>query len=174
VDSPARFARTFILNTWLHHENYAYSEAVAGWRSAATNPEQLGGDMPTGRIVHMSMRRPHPDARAVDVFAAPFNGFDSKAGARAFPAMLPFAEPVTGGAVEQQRCHEVLLAWQGCPIHVIFSDADPIFSFEAGERWAAQIPNATIDRIEGAGHFLQYDAPDDCLAAIAKHVGHTI
>jgi len=57
------------------------------------------------------------------------------------------------------------------PVHVIFGDADPIFTLEWGEQWSAEIEGATFDRIEGAGHFLQIDAPADVLAAIIGHLG---
>jgi haloalkane dehalogenase len=95
----------------------------------------------------------------IAAYDAPFNGCGSKAGARAFPAMLPLAQPEVGGADQQQRCHDALTRWSGCPVHVIFSDRDGIFPFKSGEAWAAQIPGATIGRIESAGHFVQADAP---------------
>lgn len=172
VDQPDRFARLFVFNTWLHHEGYEYGDGVRWWRQAAVDPEQFGGDMPTGRIVAGTMRRDdHDRALVTAVFDAPFDGFDSKAGARAFPAMLPFAEPERGGAAQQQRCHEALLAWTHCPVHVAFGDADPVFPYERGEAWAEAIPGATIDRIEQAGHFVQYDAPLDCLRIIEGHLG---
>jgi haloalkane dehalogenase len=169
VDRPELFRRVFIFNTWLHTRDTVYSETILGWHGAATNPDQLGGDMPTGGLVAGSMQRKHDGAMLAAAYDAPFAGYASKAGARAFPAMLPFAEPDVGGADQQQRCHDALTTWTGCPVHVIFSDRDAIFPFEAGEAWAAQIPGATIDRIENAGHFVQADAPADCVAAVLRH-----
>ncbi len=172
VDQPERFSQLFIFNTWLHHDGHQYSDGVRWWRQAALDPAQLGGDMPTGRIVAGSMRRDHHDREAVAaLFDAPFDGYDSKAGARAFPGMIPFGKPDVGGATEQQRCHDALLSWTHCPVHVAFGDADPVFPYEAGEAWAASIPDATIHRIENAGHFVQYDAPADCLWMIGTHIG---
>jgi haloalkane dehalogenase len=174
VDVPDRFDRIFIFNTWLHHDDFEYSDALRWWHGAAADPEQLGGDMPTGRIVSMTLVREHDTDAIKAAYNAPFSGFDDKAGPRAFPAMLPFAKPEVGGAAEQHRCHHALLAWNHCPIHVVFADADPIFTFAQGEAWATSIPNATLDRIVGAGHFVQLDAPNDCLAAISKHLDHAI
>jgi haloalkane dehalogenase len=171
VDDPDRFARTFIFNTWLHRDDFPYSDGVRWWREAAINGDALGGDMPTGRIVAGTMRRVHPDPAAVEAaFDAPFDGYDSKAGARAFPAMIPFGAPEVGGAVEQARCDAALVAWTGCPIHIAFGDGDPVFPYEQAEAWAARIPGATLDRIEQAGHFVQYDAPDDCLTIIGRRL----
>jgi len=170
VDHPARFARLFVFNTWLHHSDFEYSTGVRWWRDAATDPTKLGGDMPTGAIVLSSMRRQHPDTDHVQrLFDAPFTTYESKAGARAFPTMIPFGQPERGGAVEQERCHQALLAWDHCPVHIAFGDGDIVFTFDQAERWASQIPNATLDRIPDAGHFVQYDAPDDCLAVIARY-----
>ena len=174
VDQPQRFSRLFIFNTWLHHPAFEYGDGVRTWHAMATNPEHLGGDMPVGRIVAHSMRRAHDNAQVVAQFDAPFTGIDSKAGARAFPAMLPFSRPDVGGAEEQERCHHALLQWQHCPVHLVFGDADVVFTVEHGQQWAAAIPGATFDRIPGAGHFVQYDAADDCLAAIAGRLQHAI
>ena len=65
--------------------------------------------------------------------------------------MLPFAQPEIGGAAQQQRCHDALLEWDHCPVHIAFVDADPIFTYDHAETWAMLIPGATLDRIPGAG-----------------------
>lgn len=174
VDQPERFARVFIFNTWLHRPDYPYGDGVRAWRSAAVDPDRLGGDMPTGRIVAGTMRRPEHDRDALQaVYDAPFTTVASKAGARAFPTMLPFADPQRGGALQQERCDAVLSSGPPCPVHVAFGDADPVFPFEAGEALAARIPGATLDRIAGAGHFVQADAPHDCVEIVLRHLGRT-
>jgi pimeloyl-ACP methyl ester carboxylesterase len=38
---------------------------------------------------------------------------------------------------------------------VIFGDQDAIFTVEWGKKFAAHIPGATFDVIEGAGHMVQ-------------------
>ena len=170
VDTPDLFARLFIFNTWLHHDAFEYSDGLRWWHEVSADPAHLGGDMPTGDIVSGTMRRSHNLDELRRVYDAPFDGIESKAGPRAFPAMLPFARPDVGGAEQQQRCHEALLTWSHCPVHIAFGDSDPIFTFEQAETWSAEIPGATLDRIEGAGHFVQADAPDDCLAVISGHL----
>ena len=166
-----RYRRVFILNTWLHDDDFVYSDGVRWWRAAAVDPDALGGDMPTGRIVAGTLRRPGHDVAAVTAaFDAPFTGSDSKAGARRFPFCIPFAEPVLGDAALQAEVRARLRTWP-VPVHVVFADDDPVFPFEQGERWAAEIAGATLDRIEGAGHFLQIDAPADVLAAVFRHLG---
>ena len=58
----------------------------------------------------------------------------------------------------------------GKPIHVAFGDADPIFPWEWAERWAEALPGATLDRIAGAGHFVQQDAPDDLAEILLRRL----
>jgi len=165
-----RYARIFILNTWLHDDTFEYSEGVRLWRQMAVDPLQLGGDMPTGQIVAGVMRRPGHDTDAiVRAFDAPFMGEASKAGARRFPFCIPFAEPELGDAALQAETR-ARLRTVGLPVHVAFGDDDPIFVWEWAERWAAEIEGATLDRIADAGHFVQTDAPDDVLAVIRAHV----
>ena len=167
VDQPQRFAGLFILNTWLHHEGFEYTDAIRWWRGAATDPAMLGGDMPTGRIVAGSLRRPGHDIEAITAaYDAPFDGPASKAGARRFPVCIPFGDPTAGNADQQQRCHDALRSWSQCPVHVIFGTDDMIFPPAWGQAWTATIPGATYDPIVGAGHFVQEDAPDDCVDAI--------
>ena len=175
VDRPDRFARIYVFNTWLHHEGYEYSDGIRRWRAAATDPARLGGDMPTGAVVAGTIRRPgHDAAVVVRSFDAPFTTYESKAGARAFPTMLPFEQPERGGASQQQRCRATLASWTGCPVHLAFGDGDIVFTYEQAQTWAAEIPDATLDRIPDAGHFVQYDAADDCLAVIARHEDRAI
>lgn len=171
VDMPDRFVRLVIMNTWLHHEGYEYSQGARNWRAMATNPEALGGDMPTGRIVAGTLRRPGHDLEAVTAaYDLPFEGYDTKAGARRFPACIPFGEPIGGNAADQQRCFDALLHWTK-PVHFAWGDADPVFPIEWGERWASLMPGATFDRIADAGHFLQEDAGEDVAAAILARIG---
>jgi haloalkane dehalogenase len=166
VDQPGRFARLAILNTWLHHEGFVYTDGIRAWRAAATDPAQLGGDMPCGRIVAGSLRRPgHDKARVAAAYDAPFPDASFKAGARRFPFCIPFAEPEAGNAREQARCFAALERWQG-PVHLLFGDADPVFPAASGEAWAKHIPGATFQTIPGAGHFLQEEAGPEIAAAI--------
>ena len=171
VDLPERFARLVIANTWLHHAGYEYSPGIRGWRAAATDPNKLGGDMPTGRIVAGSLRRPGHDRDAVArAYDAPFPDAASKAGARRFPFCIPLAEPAAGNAGDQQRCFDALLRYPH-PVHFAFGDADEVFDFGWAERWHSLVPGSTLDRIPGAGHFVQEDASAELADVILRHAG---
>ncbi len=167
-----RYDRIFILNTWLHTDDFEYTDGVRLWRQMALDPAALGGDMPTGRIVGMTLQRDHADRDLIiSAFDAPYTGMASKAGARRFPFCIPFGEPELGDALEQSRARETLRSID-IPVHVAFGDADPIFSWEWAEQWAAEIPGATLDRIENAGHFVQIDAGADVLAVIRSRISN--
>lgn len=171
VDLPDRFARLVIANTWLHHAGFEYTPGMRGWRAAATDPSKRGGDMPTGRIVAGSLRRPGHDLAAVArAYDAPFANAASKAGARRFPFCIPFAESEAGNAQDQQRCFDALLRYPH-PVHFAFGDADDVFTWSWAERWHALAPGSTLDRIPGAGHFVQEDAPGDLADVIVRHAG---
>ena len=168
-DMPGRYARLFIAHTWLHHEGYEYTKQLRWWRDVSQDPEKLGGDMPTGAIVAESLRRPGHDKDVLRAaYDAPFTGYESKAGARRFPWCLPFAEPEAGGAQWQQRCYDQLTTL-GIPVHFVWGDADGVFPFDDAERWANVVPGATLDHIPGAGHYIQEDATEECVAAVLRH-----
>ncbi len=127
--------------------------------------------MPTGRIVAGSLRRPgHDKAALARAYDAPFPDAASKAGARRFPFCIPFAEPEAGNAQDQERCFQALRRYPH-PIHFAFGDADEVFPWSWALRWHAELPGSTLDRIAGAGHFVQEDAPADLAETILRRAG---
>ncbi len=151
VDIDDRISRLVIMNTWLHHDGYEYTAELRNWHEMAKTP-----DLPFGRIVGFEASASSPDDIEVldRAYGAPFPDRASMAGAVAWPAMLPFAEPVRGGAERQSRALDRLRSWDR-PAHVVFGDADPVFTAEWGAAFAAMIPNATFDTIPGGTHFVQ-------------------
>lgn len=146
---PERVARLVILNTGVF-AGETPSPGLHRWREyAARTP-----DLPVGQIVKRSVldRAGVPDA-VVAAYDAPFPTLPSKAGARAFPALIPLTLDAPGAA-EMRRTRAALARW-GKPALVCWSDRDPVFPLAAGEAMARLIPSARFTRIAGAGHFLQ-------------------
>lgn len=147
TDMPERFRRLIILNTWLHHEGYAYTDALRAWNQMAPQVDfaQMGGAPFAGGPDSLEVIRAG--------YGAPFEGKETQAGARRWPWMLPFMNPVEGGAARQAKAYAALATW-GSPAHVIFGDSDAVFSVDWGKAFAAHIPGATFDSIAG-GHMVQ-------------------
>ena len=146
IDLPDRFARLIILNTWLHHDGFDYTP-LRRWnvRSQSvdfTDWASEGEFSPPRQLVGRT------------AYGAPFDSEDATAGAYRWPWMLPFAQPEAGAAERQAVAFEALASWDK-PAHVIFGDQDQAFTVEWGRQFAAHIPGATFDTVEGAGHFVQ-------------------
>ena len=99
---------------------------------------------------------------AHDVFSAyeaPFPNAASKAGARAFPLMLPTSPDMPGAEAGQK----VLEALPGLdvPKLVLWADKDPILTLDVGRRFAAAIGAPEPEVIANASHFLQEDAGEE-------------
>jgi haloalkane dehalogenase len=152
TDTPGRFARLVILNTWLHHDGYEYTPALRQWHEISRSV-----DFST---MHGGFALPSADPidSLQHAYRAPFDSPESQTGAYRWPWMLPFAHPVEGGADRQAEAFEKLARWDR-PAHVIFGDSDAVFTPEWGRAFAAHIPDASFDLIEGAGHMVQEAGP---------------
>ena len=132
TEMPDRFDRLIILNTWLHHDGYEYTQALRDWNVRSQSVDFTARDR--GGAVR-----------------APSDGPDAVAGALRWPWMLPFEQPEAGNARRQAAAFHALASWDK-PAHVIFGDSDRVFTEEWGRQFAAHIPGATINIIEGEGH----------------------
>ena len=157
VDMPERFSRIVIMNTWLHHAGYRYTQAIVNWNHSWQPGNSLAENQKIGQVMRSYYTRVigRDDVDAiVKAYDAPFDGDATKAGPRQFPRSIPFARPDRGNAVIQALCFEALKKWTK-PVHFIWGSKDEIFTNEWGRKWASTFPQATFDEIEGAGHFLQ-------------------
>jgi haloalkane dehalogenase len=163
VEHPDRFARLVILNTGIFRPGPNWpSEGFLQWRNfAERNP-----DLPIGFVLQGATTTELSDA-TVAGYEAPFPTPESKAGAAAFPLIVPMSEE-DPGAKEMAEVSEALARWEK-PTLVAFSDSDPVFPLRAGERMAERIPGAgPFVPIEGASHFLQEDRGEDIAAVIVS------
>lgn len=160
-----RFAHLVILNTGLFRPGPKWpSDAFLSWRNfAEANP-----DLPIGFILQGATTSSLDDD-VVAAYDAPFPTPGSKAGAAAFPLLVPLhADDV--GAAEIAEVSGALEVWHK-PVLVAFSDSDPIFPQRSGERLAARIPGAIFVPIEGASHFLQEDKGEEIADLIRDWLG---
>ena len=132
TEHSERFDRLVILNTWLHHEGYHYTDGLRNWnvRSQQIDFTNWGREL---------------------AVQAPFDSSDAVAGALRWPWMLPFKQPEVGNATRQEAAFNALASWNK-PAHFIFGDQDRIFTPEWGREFAAHIPGATLTIVPNEGH----------------------
>jgi haloalkane dehalogenase len=113
------------------------------------------------------------DERAQAAYAAPFPDQRYMAGARRFPSLVPVFH-------DEPEVEENLAAWDVLckfdkPFMLAFSDNDPV-TVGGDKKFMEKVPGANGIRhrtIENAGHFLQQDAPQQCVQAILDVTGRS-
>jgi haloalkane dehalogenase len=160
VEHPDRVARLVILDTGLFTGRQKMSDAWVAFRDFVQRTE----DLPIGFLVKGACARDMPH----DVFSAyeaPFPTTASKAGARAFPLILP-TSPDAPGAEAGQRVLDALPALD-VPKLALWADKDPVLTLDTGKRFAAAVGAPEPEVIEDASHFLQEDAGEEIGQRIA-------
>jgi haloalkane dehalogenase len=161
VERPERIARIVVLDTGLFTGHQKMNDAWMAFRDFVARTD----DLPVGLLVRRACLH-DPGDEVIAAYDAPFPNPASKAGARAFPLMLPLS-PDAAGAEAGQR---VLDALQGDPRPKLFlwADSDPVIPLEAGRRFAAALGGEIDHVIAGASHFLQEDAGPEIGRLIAE------
>jgi haloalkane dehalogenase len=169
VENPDRFARLVVLNTGLFSPSERWpTPGFMQWRNFA---ERVGLDLPAGSIVRSGCLH-EPPADVIAAYDAPFDTRESKAGAAAFPLLVPLSED-DAGAGEMLAVREALSRWNK-PALVLFSDSDPVFPAGAATAMARLIPTVREPEIiEGAAHFLQEDRGEQIAERILEFVRRT-
>jgi haloalkane dehalogenase len=151
VEHPERIARLVITDTGLFTGHQRMTDAWKAFRDFVQRTE----DLPIGFLVRGACKT-DPGDEVIAAYDAPFPSVASKAGARAFPLMLP-TSPEDPGAEAGQRVLEALRDDRR-PTLMLWADSDPIIPPKTGERFAAAIGCDQPRLIENASHFLQEDA----------------
>jgi haloalkane dehalogenase len=160
VEHADRVARLVILDTGLFTGRQRMTDAWKAFRDFVERTE----DLPVGFLVRGACKN-DPGDEVIAAYEAPFPTPQSKAGARAFPLMLP-TSPDMPGAQAGQR---VLEALQGDarPKLLLWADSDPVIPLETGHRFAEALGAEPPQVIADASHFLQEDAGPEIGAKIA-------
>jgi haloalkane dehalogenase len=150
VEQRERIDRLVILDTGLFTGHQRMSDAWTAFRDFVERTE----DLPVGFLVKGACKN-DPGEEVIAAYDAPYPDAASKAGARAFPLMIP-RSPDAAGADAGQR---VLAGLQSDdrPTLMLWADSDPILPLATGERFASSIGRPTPRTIPDASHFLQED-----------------
>jgi len=150
VEHPERISRLVILDTGLFTGHQKMTDAWIAFRDFVERTE----DLPVGMLVRGACKT-DPGDEVIAAYEAPYPNAASKAGARAFPLMLPTA-PDAPGAAAGQRVLEALREDRR-PTLMLWADSDPVIPLSTGERFAEAIGRERPRTIEDASHFLQED-----------------
>jgi haloalkane dehalogenase len=150
VEHPERVERLVILDTGLFTGHQKMTDAWIAFRNFVERTE----DLPVGFLVRGACKTDPGDA-VIAAYDAPFPNAASKAGARAFPLLIPRA-PDAPGAGAGQRVLEALREDRR-PTLMLWADSDPVLPLSVGERFAESIGREPPRAIENASHFLQED-----------------
>lgn len=159
VEHAERFQRLVILDTGLFTGHQRMTDAWLAFRDFVERTE----DLPVGMLVRGACKR-DPGDQVIAAYEAPFPNPESKAGARAFPLLIPH-DPSAPGAAEGQRVLAALKQ-DSRPTLMLWADSDPVLPLEVGQRFAEAIGREHPHVVQDASHFLQEDA--------GKQIGETI
>jgi haloalkane dehalogenase len=150
VEQRERVERLVILDTGLFTGHQHMSDAWVAFRDFVERSE----DLPVGMLVRGACKI-DPGDDVIAAYDAPYPDAASKAGARAFPLMIP-RTPDAPGAAAGQRVHDALKQDRR-PTLMLWGDSDPVLPPSTGERFAESIGREPPRAIENASHFLQED-----------------
>jgi len=159
TEHPDRISQIVIMDTGLFTGHQKMTDAWIAFRDFVERTE----DLPVGFLVRGACKH-DPGHEVIAAYEAPFPNAASKAGARAFPLMLP-TSPDMPGAQAGQRVLDALRGDER-PKLVLWADSDPVLPLSTGERFAALLGTEVAQVIPDASHFLQEDAGE----VIGQHI----
>ncbi len=150
VEQAERIDRIVILDTGLFTGHQKMSDAWIAFRDFVERTE----DLPVGMLVRGACKS-DPGDEVIAAYDAPYPDAASKAGARAFPLLIP-QSPDAPGAPAGQRVLEALREDRR-PTLMLWADSDPVLPLSTGERFAQAIGQPPPRTVAHASHFLQED-----------------
>lgn len=162
ADNPSRFARLVVANTGLPTGEHKASDGFLKWLHYSQTVENfhVGGIVRGGCVVPLPVE-------TIAAYNAPFPADEFKAGARAFPMLVPIT-PDNPASEANRKAWDVLRAWDG-KVLTLFSDQDAVTA--GGEKPFQKLPGAAGQphaTIVGAGHFLQEDKGEELAERIIE------
>ena len=114
-----------------------------------------------------------PSEEVLAAYDAPFPDETYKAGARAFPLLLPIT-PDNPASEANRQAWEVLKNWTK-PFLTAFSDSDPVTKGgdKAFQKLVPGTQNQPHTTIIGAGHFLQEDKGEELAQVVVEFIHNT-
>jgi haloalkane dehalogenase len=150
VEHPGRIERLVILDSGLFNGRQRMSDAWLAFRDFVARTE----DLPVGLLVRRACKN-DPGDEVIAAYEAPFPSVASKAGARAFPLLIPHSPDAPGAAAGAHVLKA--LREDRRPTLMLWGDSDPVLPPAVGEAFAEAIGRPAPRPVKDAGHFLQED-----------------
>ncbi|MEA2483220.1 MAG: haloalkane dehalogenase [Thermoleophilaceae bacterium] len=168
LEAPERVSAFVAMDTGLFTGRQHMS---AGWHAFRDFVERTE-DLPIGMLIKNACATDVP-AEVIAAYEAPYPTLESKAGARAFPLMLPLT-PRDPGAASGQAVADALRE-DSRPVLLMWGDSDPALPLDpVGRTVQTLFPTADeLTVIRGGGHFLQEDQGEEIGALIADWLENT-
>lgn len=154
-----RVSRLVIMDTGLFTGHQRMSDPWLAFRDFVEKTE----DLPVGFLVKGACLA-DPGDDVIAAYEAPYPSAASKAGARAFPLLIPLTPDAPGAEAGQTTL--AALKDDPFPTLMLWADQDPILTLETGRRFADAIGAMAPIVIPDASHFLQEDQG----ALIGEHI----
>jgi len=163
-----RFRRIALGNGGMPTGDQEMPRAFKAWQTFA----RFSPWFPIGKLLQKATVRELPDD-VVRAYDAPFPSAKYKAGARAFPMLVP-TTPDDPASEANRSAWDVFRRWEK-PFLTTFSNRDPLT--RGGEKvWQETVPgarNCEHVRIRNAGHFLQEDKGPELAEALIRLIETT-
>lgn len=167
ADRPERVAGLVMANTWCGAPDWrmrAFSRIMGGDRLGRWL--QLERNLLARHLVTRGIHRPERKPEDVlEAYRKPFPDPESRVGTWVFPrAIRTFAGWVEAAGRDAETLGEL-------PVELVWGTRDPALGREEVlERWRERFPDAGVERLDDASHYLQEDRPDAVVAAIRRCV----
>jgi haloalkane dehalogenase len=161
---PERFSRFVVGNTW------AWPKTDVGTRIFSAF---LGGPIGKQLILHRNffattvMRRSQRRPFDVEPYAAAFPTKESRIPTWVFP------REITGSLAFLRGVEQDLDRLRDRPALILWPDGDVAFRGPERERWQSLFPDHETVVLEGVGHYMQEEAPEEIVAAIRSWAPRT-
>lgn len=150
ADRTDRVASTVLIDTGFNTGDFKMSENWQAFHDFVVATE----DLPIGFLIKGAVANELPDD-VFNAYEAPFPNPESKAGARAFPPMIPRTTDHPDAVVGRRVLETFVEAtW---PKLVLWADKDPVLPQKLGDVLAERIKAPAPVPVVNAGHFLQED-----------------
>lgn len=161
---PERVAGVLLLNTWAWPADlnmWFFSAAVGGPLGRYLN---LRRNFFARQILPRSLRGPSArDPEVLEAYAAPFPTRASRMGTWVFPREIRRSSEWLG-EVESR-----LPLLKDKPMEMLWAARDPAFgNSRVIGRWQEIFPGIPLKMVEGAGHYIQEDAPEEVVQGVVR------